>query len=417
MEWDTAAGDAVLRAAGGAGDDDRWRAVPLRQAGLPQPGLHRPRRLSREPPTRADEARAGAAPAPSAAAGDGAPAAHSRPALAAARGLCPSCRACASRSPGSTLPHPVGLAAGFDKNAEAHAGAAAPGLRLRRDRHGHARARRRAIRGRGCSASPPTGRSSTAWASTMTGIAAVAPHGSPAAIARSGVVGVNIGMNKDAADPAADYRAGLCRRSRRSPTTSRVNVSSPNTPGLRALQKRDALARPAGGPGAGCAAGTPLFLKIAPDLDPEDEPDIAELCLAHRHRRADRRQYHALAPVDAALARGARGRRPERPAAVRRARPGCWPAWRVRLGGRVPLIGVGGDRHRRRRLCQDPRRRHGRAALHGADLPGPGRGRAASLDRARRVPAARDGFDRLADAVGAGRAARWPTRALTRTAA
>ena len=52
MEWDTAAGDAVLRAAGGRVQTTDGGAVPLRQARLSQPGLHRPRRLTARPSRR-----------------------------------------------------------------------------------------------------------------------------------------------------------------------------------------------------------------------------------------------------------------------------------------------------------------------------------------------------------------------------
>jgi dihydroorotate dehydrogenase len=95
------------------------------------------------------------------------------------------------------------------------------------------------------------------------------------------VLGVNIGANKDATDRIRDYEDGVRAMS---PVAAylTVNISSPNTPGLRALQDRAALddllgrvmaARPAGGP--------PILLKVAPDLEPEDMDDIAELSLAH----------------------------------------------------------------------------------------------------------------------------------------
>jgi dihydroorotate dehydrogenase len=96
---------------------------------------------------------------------------------------------------------------------------------------------------------------------------------------RPGIVGVNIGANKDAADRIADYAAGVARMA---PVASylTINISSPNTPGLRALQDAGALdalleaamaARPAGGP--------PIFLKVAPDLEPADIDDIARVAI------------------------------------------------------------------------------------------------------------------------------------------
>lgn len=94
-----------------------------------------------------------------------------------------------------------------------------------------------------------------------------------------GPVGVNLGKNRDSADPAGDYAEGA-RRFATLADYLVVNVSSPNTPGLRALQGRHELtvlldrvraALPAGAP--------PLFLKIAPDLTEDDRRDIARVAL------------------------------------------------------------------------------------------------------------------------------------------
>jgi len=96
---------------------------------------------------------------------------------------------------------------------------------------------------------------------------------------RPGMVGVNIGANKDAADRIADYAAGVARMAPVADYLT-VNISSPNTPGLRALQDAAALdalleavmaARPAGGP--------PIFLKVAPDLEPADVDDISRVAI------------------------------------------------------------------------------------------------------------------------------------------
>ena len=99
--------------------------------------------------------------------------------------------------------------------------------------------------------------------------------------AKPGIVGVNIGANKDAADRIADYARGVQVMAGVARYLT-VNISSPNTPGLRALQDRGALddllgavmaARGTGGP--------PIFLKVAPDLEPADIDDIAEISAAH----------------------------------------------------------------------------------------------------------------------------------------
>jgi dihydroorotate dehydrogenase len=98
---------------------------------------------------------------------------------------------------------------------------------------------------------------------------------------RSGIVGVNIGANKDSADRIADYELGVKRFARHASYLT-VNISSPNTPGLRNMQARTELAELlsrvtaarvnlAGGAGR----KTPLFLKIAPDLAEAELEDIA----------------------------------------------------------------------------------------------------------------------------------------------
>jgi dihydroorotate dehydrogenase len=100
-----------------------------------------------------------------------------------------------------------------------------------------------------------------------------------------GVVGANIGANKDSGDRVGDYVAGL-RRLWGLASYFTINVSSPNTPGLRALQTRaaldDLLGRLAEARDALPAAGRgPLFLQVAPDLESGEVESIAETCLAH----------------------------------------------------------------------------------------------------------------------------------------
>jgi dihydroorotate dehydrogenase len=99
-----------------------------------------------------------------------------------------------------------------------------------------------------------------------------------------GLLGVNVGKNKTSKDAAADYVMAIEMLGDFADYVV-VNVSSPNTPGLRSLQRRehiDALIR------AVCAARDclhvrplpPVLVKIAPDLTEKEKRDIAEVALA-----------------------------------------------------------------------------------------------------------------------------------------
>jgi dihydroorotate dehydrogenase len=86
----------------------------------------------------------------------------------------------------------------------------------------------------------------------------------------AGIVGVNIGANKESAAAGgaiADYAAGV-RAMRGLADYLTVNISSPNTPGLRALQDKAALDTLLAAVTEARGAGPPVFLKVAPDLEP-----------------------------------------------------------------------------------------------------------------------------------------------------
>jgi dihydroorotate dehydrogenase len=98
---------------------------------------------------------------------------------------------------------------------------------------------------------------------------------------RSGIVGVNLGMNRDSGDAAADYELGI-RRTARLADYLVINVSSPNTPGLRQLQHRlslETLLRPLLRAREETAPRVPLLVKIAPDLTRAESEDIASVAL------------------------------------------------------------------------------------------------------------------------------------------
>jgi len=157
---------------------------------------------------------------------------------------------------------------------------------------------------------------------------------------RRGIVGVNIGANKDSADRIADYANGVRAMSPVADYLT-VNISSPNTPGLRQLQDEGALrallsavrdVRP--------AQGLPIFLKVAPDLG-EGEPDqIVRVAIEHG--------------IDAIIVANTTVSRPaiESPyateqgglsgAPLKRLALNALRTFRAASGGKIPLFGVGG---------------------------------------------------------------------------
>jgi dihydroorotate dehydrogenase len=97
------------------------------------------------------------------------------------------------------------------------------------------------------------------------------------------LIGVNLGKNRESEDPAVDYAAGVVRFSGVADYLV-VNISSPNTPGLRSLQSAeplrlllDRLAEARGRAGL----RPPLLLKLAPDLSGEERAIIAETAIAY----------------------------------------------------------------------------------------------------------------------------------------
>ena len=157
---------------------------------------------------------------------------------------------------------------------------------------------------------------------------------------RPGIVGINIGANKDSPDRIADY-AAMTRLMAPLASYLAVNISSPNTPGLRALQDEGALTALLDGVlEARGAEGPPVFLKVAPDLEPADIAAIARIAIDRKlgalivsNTTITR---PALRSPHAAEAGGLSGS-PLRDLALARLRD-----FHRETGGAIPLVGVGG---------------------------------------------------------------------------
>ena len=102
----------------------------------------------------------------------------------------------------------------------------------------------------------------------------------PDAAYRTGLVGVNVGANKDSADRIADYVAGV---EAMSPVADylTINISSPNTPGLRGLQDEGALDELLAAVQQ-VGVKKPIFLKVAPDLCDADAERIVSTAIDHK---------------------------------------------------------------------------------------------------------------------------------------
>ncbi len=156
-----------------------------------------------------------------------------------------------------------------------------------------------------------------------------------------GVVGINIGANKDTRDRIGDYVAGVVEAAPFADYIS-LNISSPNTPGLRTLQSKDALDELLNRVVAARGVRkTPLFLKIAPDVTDADISDIAVSVVSAGIdglivSNTTITRSEALQSKNAAQDGGLSGR-PIMPRSTEVLRA----FWQATVGS-VPLIGVGG---------------------------------------------------------------------------
>ncbi|HEY3696781.1 quinone-dependent dihydroorotate dehydrogenase [Phenylobacterium sp.] len=170
------------------------------------------------------------------------------------------------------------------------------------------------------------------------------PFAARLAAGRPGVVGANIGANKEAADRIGDYVTGLRRLWGRASYFT-LNVSSPNTPGLRALQTRAALDELLGRVAEACdalppAGRAPLFLKIAPDLQAGEVEAIVEAAVAHGLSGLVVSNTTVSRPPLESPARGEAGGLSGAPLFDLSTRVLAEAA--AAAGGRLALIGVGG---------------------------------------------------------------------------
>ena len=214
---------------------------------------------------------------------------------------------------------------------------------------------------------------------------------------RAGIVGVNVGANKESADRIADY-ARAVREMAPLADYLTVNISSPNTPGLRALQDKGALEElVAAVTEARGAAAAPIFLKVAPDLERADVDDMAAVAMGRLDGLIVSNttiSRPALRSPHGGEAGGLSGA-PLKALALERLRD-----FRTATGGQIPLIAAGGTAS-----GADAFER----ILAGASLvqlysalvyEGPGLARRIASEL--KALLQRDGFASVADAVGSG---------------
>ena len=297
---------------------------------------------------------------------------------------------------GLSLPNPIGLAAGFDKNATAlHAlaktgfgflevGAATPRPqpgnpkpRLFRLAQDQAAINRFGFNNDGMEA--------------IAGRLAMRPEGA--------VIGLNLGANKDSQDKSADF-AKVLTRCGAVVDFATVNVSSPNTEKLRDLQGKAALSALLAGVMDARAAlpdPIPVFLKIAPDLTPDELADVAEV--------ANASGVAGIIATNTTLARDGLHGPHKAEAGGLSGQPLFEKSTRLlaQLAGMtgLPIIGVGGvgsaeQAYQKIRAGASAVQLYTALVYGGISLAGE---IAAGLDKL----LARDGFANVADAVGSGR--------------
>jgi dihydroorotate dehydrogenase len=295
---------------------------------------------------------------------------------------------------GLEFPSPVGLAAGFDKDAEVPEqmldlgfGFVEVGTITPRPQPGNPKPRLFRLR------------DDEAVINRM----GFNNHGQPAAFQRllgctrlHGIIGVNIGANKDSDDRIGDYVEGLRAMSSVARYLT-INISSPNTPGLRQLQDEGALrALLSAVEEARNPKGPPIFLKVAPDVGAGEPDQIVRVAIEHK--------VDAIIVSNTTVSRpflkskwrdeaGGLSGAPLKPLALKTLRE-----FRSASGGEMPLIGAGGI------ASADDAWERIRAGASLVQLytamvyRGPGIARRIAAGLAERL--GREGFANIAEAVG-----------------
>ncbi|MGH7017443.1 MAG: quinone-dependent dihydroorotate dehydrogenase [Caulobacteraceae bacterium] len=179
---------------------------------------------------------------------------------------------------GLAIPNPIGLAAGFDKDARAPRGLLSAGFGF--------------VECGTVTPSPQSGNARPRLFRLSADRAVINRMGfnnaglekfAMALEARrtTGVVGANIGAGRHSADRIGDYSKALSRLQGLADYFT-INVSSPNTPGLRNLQSKDALEELLTALDEVQPSEAPLFLKVAPDLEAGQVEEIVEAAVRHR---------------------------------------------------------------------------------------------------------------------------------------
>lgn len=184
------------------------------------------------------------------------------------------------------FPNPIGLAAGFDKDAVALApllglgfGFVEVGSVTPQPQDGNPRPRLFRLTEDGAVINR-LGFNSQGLSAAVPRLARFRDRAGPRE--HQGIIGINLGKNKESTDAARDYATGAARMAAFADYLV-INVSSPNTPGLRALQQQEALAaviadvrRAVADQGLACP---PLVIKVAPDLTGARRKEVAALAL------------------------------------------------------------------------------------------------------------------------------------------